>query len=86
MEIKTLRKMVREEVNAALDEKFVVDSHTKFRSLVEAKSGRKFVDTDDNWTVTYAAWSDLLSECVEGSVDQETLDYYVYVAATTLKG
>ena len=84
MEIKALRKMIREEVNAALDEKLVIDSHMKFRALVEAKAGRVFKDTDDNWTVTYQAWTDALTESVDGKVDQETLDYYVYVAATTL--
>lgn len=88
MDEKTLRDLVREEVVRALDEELTIDSHPKFRRLVEAKLGRKFQGSDDHWIVTYAAWSDALSEAgspreLAGASD--VLEYYVNDAAEEIK-
>jgi len=80
MDEKQLRALVREEVEAALDDEARVDSHPKFRRLVEAKLGRKFDGSDEHWDLTYNAWHDALSETAFGTPgvpDESTVDYYV---------
>jgi hypothetical protein len=77
MNEENLRALVREEVERTLDEESKIDSHPKFRRLVEAKRGRPFLDTDDWWDTTYSAWNDALQESGGVEIDQETLDYYV---------
>jgi hypothetical protein len=84
MDVKLLRKMIKEEVESLLNERVTVDSHPKFRTLVEAKLGRSFVDTNDGWSVTYQAWNDALTESFGCEVDAETLVYYVRHAAEQL--
>ena len=77
MNEENLRALVREEVERTLDEEAVVDSHQKFRRLVENKRARRFDDTDQHWDHTYSAWSDALEESGGVQIDKDTLDYYV---------
>jgi hypothetical protein len=80
-----LRALVREEVERTLDEELKIDSHPKFRRLVEQKANRRFENEDDNWDVTYQAWTEVVQESDGKTIERETLDYYAYVAATCLK-
>lgn len=85
MDEKQLRELIREEVERVLDEELVVDSHPKFRRLVEARVGRPFHDSDEGWTTTYEAWTAALQESGGTKVDKETLDYYVEAVLETFK-
>lgn len=77
MNEKTLRALVREEVEAVLTEQTRIDSHPKFRRLVENKLGRQFQESDENWSLTFESWNAALSEAGGVDIDQETLDYYL---------
>lgn len=85
MDEKQLRALVREEVERTLDEEATIDSHPKFRRLVEARLGRKFASSDDSWTETYEAWSSTLAETDGHSPDQDVIDYYVSDAAKAIR-
>ena len=85
MNVEQLRTLVREEIEHALDEHFVIDSHPKFRRLVEAKLGRKFVDNDEFWTSTNRSWSEMMLETDGASADRELVEYYVNDAAVMIK-
>jgi hypothetical protein len=85
MNEKTLRALVREEVEHALDEEATVDSHPKFRRLVEAKLGRRFDSSEDSWTETYQAWSATLMETDARHPDRDIVEYYVNDAAKAIR-
>jgi hypothetical protein len=84
MDDRQLRQMVREEVEKALDEEAVIDSHPKFRRLVEAKLGHRFRDSDDSWSETYAAWSDALQESGGPVLADDVRAYYVDSAVVSI--
>jgi hypothetical protein len=85
MDTEQLRRLVREEVEKALDEEAVIDSHPKFRRLVEAKLGRRFKDSDDGWSETYAAWSDALQESGGAVLADDVRIYYVGSAVASIR-
>jgi hypothetical protein len=85
MNEKQLRELVAEEIQRVLDEERQIDSHPKFRRLVEARLGTKFETSDEHWTTTYNAWSSLLQECgAVDTIDRDSLEYYVEDAAKTI--
>jgi hypothetical protein len=81
MNEKQLRALVREEVESVLTEEAQIDSHPKFRRLVEAKLGRKFANSDEHWDLTYMSWSSALQETDGRKPDKEVVDFYVNEAA-----
>lgn len=85
MDEEQLRDLVREEVERTLDEEAQIDSHPKFRRLVEAKLGRGFTGSEEHWGLTYQAWSSALQETNCKFPDKDVVDYYVGDAVKAIK-
>jgi len=75
MDEKSLRALVREEVEAVLDEESHIDSHLKFRRLVEHRVGQPL--DEFSYDITFQAWNDALVESAGQGIDEETLEYYI---------
>jgi len=84
MDEKSLRALVREEIERALNEEMIIDDHRKFRRLVEAKIGRRFTDDSDGWDTTFTSWSSAVQEAGSNKVEADILDYYVNDAMKVL--
>lgn len=86
MDERSLRRLIREEIEAALKEDAVVDDHDKFRKLVSERLGRRLVG-DECFEETFTAWDDALTEAqVDGTLPNgKLLDHYVRVAVTSIK-
>lgn len=83
MDIEGLRRLVREEVEGVLDEDARLDSHPKFRRLVERRLGRR-LDGDCHGE-TWDAWRDLQTEAAGGELDPTLVDYYVNEAVGAIR-
>ena len=84
MDEQSLRALVREEVEAVLTEEARIDSHLKFRRLVERRVGEPLDEL--TYDITFQAWSDAVQESAGEAIDQETLDYYLNEAVEKILG
>ena len=82
MDEKQLRALVREEVEQAFAVDAVVDTHPKFRRLIERRIGRKL--DEDTYDTTFRAWNEMLQECEDTGLDDDLLEEYVSSTAQQL--
>lgn len=83
MDANKLRALVREEVERTLDEELKIDSHLKFRRLVEHRVGHEL--GEDSYDMTFQAWSDVVQESGEHDIDPEALEFYLNETAEQIK-
>jgi hypothetical protein len=84
MNEKQLRALVREEIEVVLDEESHIDSHLKFRKLVERRLG---TDLDEStYDTTFQAWSDAVQESAGQDIEGEVLEHYLNEALDKILG
>jgi len=84
MNEKQLRSLVVEEIHKVLDEEAHIDSHLKFRRLVERRIGEPL--DESTYDITFQAWSDAIRECVGEDIDDEVLEHYLNEAVDKING